>query len=224
MILGAGLNKTGVMNVVASQIVKIAGSSEARIMVIISSTVAVISSFMQNIGAAALFLPATMRIGRQLNIPASKILMPMGFCAITGGCLTLVGSSPLIMLNDLMESWWVNNQAAVDGAGFTPLGLLSVTPLGIALLIGILAYFAIFGRKLLPADVCMIDEDCMDKRLEDIYGDEVGKGYELVVPSYFPAQEVVHGADAPFIKGRQFPVKICPRYAKFIFFSPNGYT
>jgi di/tricarboxylate transporter len=188
MILGAGLNKTGVMNVVASQIVKIAGSSEVRIMVIISSTVAVISSFMQNIGAAALFLPATMRIGRQLNIPASKILMPMGFCAITGGCLTLVGSSPLIMLNDLMESWWVNNQAAVDGAGFTPLGLLSVTPLGIALLIGILAYFAIFGRKLLPADVCMIHEDCMDKRLEDIYGDEVGKGYELVVPSYFPAQ------------------------------------
>ncbi len=188
MILGAGLNKTGVMNVVASQIVKIAGTSEPRIMVIISSTVAVISSFMQNIGAAALFLPATMRIGRQLNIPASKILMPMGFCAITGGCLTLVGSSPLIMLNDLMESWWVNNQAAVNGAGFKPLGLLSVTPLGIALLIGILAYFVLFGRKLLPADVCRIDEDCMDKRLQDIYGDEVGKGYELVVPSYFPAQ------------------------------------
>ena len=188
MILGAGLNKTGVMNVVASYIVKIAGSSEVRIMVIISSTVAIISSFMQNIGAAALFLPATMRIGRQLRIPASKILMPMGFCAITGGCLTLVGSSPLIMLNDLMEGWWSNNQEVVDNVEFTPLGLLSVTPIGIALLVGILVYFVVLGRKLLPADVCLIDEDCMDKRLQEIYGDEVGKGYELVVPAYFPAQ------------------------------------
>ena len=188
MILGAGLNKTGVMNVVASYIVKIAGSSEVRIMVIISSTVAIISSFMQNIGAAALFLPATMRIGRQLRIPASKILMPMGFCAITGGCLTLVGSSPLIMLNDLMEGWWSNNQEVVNNVEFTPLGLLSVTPIGIALLIGILVYFAVLGRKLLPADVCLLDEDCMDKRLQEIYGDEVGKGYELVVPAYFPAQ------------------------------------
>ena len=188
MILGAGLNKTGVMNVVASYIVKIAGSSEVRIMVIISSTVAIISSFMQNIGAAALFLPATMRIGRQLRIPASKILMPMGFCAITGGCLTLVGSSPLIMLNDLMEGWWSNNQEVVNNVEFTPLGLLSVTPIGIALLIGILVYFVVLGRKLLPADVCLLDEDSMDRRLQDIYGDEVGKGYELVVPAYFPSQ------------------------------------
>lgn len=188
MILGAGLNRTGVMNVVASHIVKIAGSSETRIMVIISTTVAVISSFMQNIGAAALFLPATMRIGRQLRIPASKILMPMGFCAITGGCLTLVGSSPLIMLNDLMEGWWSNNQEVVGNIEFTPLGLLSVTPIGIALLVGILVYFVVLGRKLLPVDVCLLDDDCMDKRLQDIYGDEVGQGYELVVPAYFPAQ------------------------------------
>ncbi len=185
MILGAGLNKTGVMNVVASHIIKIAGRSETSIMLIVSSTVAVISSFMQNIGAAALFLPATMRIGRQLNLPASRILMPMGFCAITGGCLTLVGSSPLIMLNDLMESWWVINRAALNNESFTPLGLLSVTPIGIALLAGVLLYFTLFSRKLLPADVCLIDEDCMDKRLLAIYGSEVGQGYELVVPGKF---------------------------------------
>ena len=185
MILGAGLNKTGVMNEVAARIIKIAGGSETRIMTLISMTVAVISSFMQNIGAAALFLPATMRISRQLNISASRILMPMGFCAITGGCLTLVGSSPLIMLNDLMEGWWLYNSAAVEGTPFTPLGLLSVTPIGIALLAGVLVYFIVFGRKLLPADVCSLDEDCMDKRLLEIYGSEVGEGHELYIPSNF---------------------------------------
>jgi len=188
MIIGAGLNKTGVMNVVASQIIKVAGKSETRIMVVVSTTVAVISSFMQNIGAAALFLPATMRISRKLNISASRILMPMGFCAITGGCLTLVGSSPLIMLNDLMGSWWQFNGEAVNNAPFRPLDLLSVTPIGIALVITLLIYFAIFGRHLLPQDVCELDAQCMDKRLQEIYGDEVGQSFELQVPLYFPPQ------------------------------------
>ncbi|PID72555.1 MAG: SLC13 family permease [Desulfobulbus propionicus] len=183
MIIGAGLNKTGVMNTVAAYIIKLAGRSEKRIMIIISSTVAVISSFMQNIGAAALFLPATMKISRELNISAGKILMPMGFAAITGGCLTLVGSSPLIMLNDLMETWWNNNSEAVGQVAFEPLGLVSVTPIGIALLVGVLAYFVFFGKKLLPDATSGLEEDCMDKRLEEIYGQKVGHSFEVFVPN-----------------------------------------
>ncbi len=186
MIIGAGLNKTGVMNMVAAQIIKIVGRSENRIMAVISFTVAVISSFMQNIGAAALFMPATMRISRQLDFSVSRILMPMGFCAIIGGCLTLVGSSPLIMLNDLMEGWWQNNPAAVSNQPFTPFGLLSVTPIGIALLVTAIIYFVLFGKKLLPAEVSNLDEECMDKRLMEIYGEEVGHGYELEVPAFYP--------------------------------------
>jgi di/tricarboxylate transporter len=186
MIIGAGLNKTGVMNLVAAQIIKVAGRSENRIMTVISVTVAVISSFMQNIGAAALFMPATVRISKQLHISVSRILMPMGFCAIIGGCLTLVGSSPLIMLNDLMEGWWKNNPATVGDTAFTPFGLLSVTPIGIALLVTALIYFVIFGKKILPAADCSLDDDNMDKRLHEIYGSEVGQGHELEIPAFYP--------------------------------------
>jgi di/tricarboxylate transporter len=187
MIIGAGLNKTGIMNVVASQIIKLVGRSENRILVVISFTVAVISSFMQNIGAAALFMPATMRISRQLNFSVSKILMPMGFCAIIGGCLTLVGSSPLIMLNDLTEGWWLNNPIAVNNQPFVPFSLFSVTPIGIALLVTALIYFTLFGKRLLPKDVCSLDDDtCMDKRLMEIYGEEVGQSYELAIPAFYP--------------------------------------
>ncbi|MGB3211731.1 MAG: SLC13 family permease [Desulforhopalus sp.] len=189
MIIGAGLNKTGVMNAVAGQIIKIVGRSETRIMAVISFTVAIISSFMQNIGAAALFMPATMRISRQLNFSASRILMPMGFCAIIGGCLTLIGSSPLIMLNDLMEGWWQNNPGVAANQPFTPFSLLAVTPIGIALLLTAIGYFAFFGKKFLPSDVCSLDDDgCMDRRLQDIYGDEVGHSYELAVPAFYPNQ------------------------------------
>ena len=189
MIIGAGLNKTGVMNAVAGQIIKIVGHSENRIMAVISLTVAFISSFMQNIGAAALFMPATMRISRQLNFSVSRILMPMGFCAIIGGCLTLVGSSPLIMLNDLMEGWWQNNPEALAQHPFTPYSLFTVTPIGVALLITAIVYFALFGKKILPAGVCCMDDDgCMDRRLQEIYGDEVGHSYELAVPAFYPSQ------------------------------------
>ena len=102
IIIGAGLDKTGVMNQVAVPIIRIAGKSENKIIALVSATVGLISSMMQNIGAAALFLPATQRISKRLGIPVSRILMPMGFCAIIGGTITLVGASPTILLNDLM--------------------------------------------------------------------------------------------------------------------------
>jgi Na+/H+ antiporter NhaD/arsenite permease-like protein len=60
MIIGAGLDKTGLMSEVAAFILKVAGTTETRIIPVISATFGVISSFMQNVGAAALFLPVVM--------------------------------------------------------------------------------------------------------------------------------------------------------------------
>jgi di/tricarboxylate transporter len=142
IIIGAGLDKTGVMNKVASPIIKLGGRSEKRIMALISGTVAVISSMMQNIGAAALFLPATQRISKRLDIPISRLLMPMGFCAIIGGTMTLVGASPTILLNDLM---------VLGGKKLEPFGLFTQTPIGICLVISAIIYFMILGKFILPA-------------------------------------------------------------------------
>ena len=90
IIMGAGLDKTGVMDQVAGPIIRLAGKSEKKIVILVSATVGLISSMMQNIGAAALFLPATQRISKRLGIPISRILMPMGFCAIIGGTITII--------------------------------------------------------------------------------------------------------------------------------------
>jgi Na+/H+ antiporter NhaD/arsenite permease-like protein len=79
IIIGAGLDKTGVMNKVAGPIIRLAGASEKRIMILISGTVGVISSMMQNIGAAALFLPAALRVSKRVGVVPSRIMMPMGF-------------------------------------------------------------------------------------------------------------------------------------------------
>jgi len=92
MIIGAGLDKTGLMSKVAGYILKLGGAKETRIVPIISGSVGVISSFMQNVGAAALFLPVLSRISVRAELPMSRLLMPMGFCAILGGTITMVGS------------------------------------------------------------------------------------------------------------------------------------
>lgn len=142
IIIGAGLDKTGVMNKVARPILKLAGNSESKIILLIAGTVGVISSMMQNIGAAALFLPAAQRISKRVGVPASRILMPMGFCAIIGGTMTLVGASPTILLNDLM---------VLGGEKLEPFGLFTQTPIGVCLLLSALVYFIVFGKLVLPA-------------------------------------------------------------------------
>jgi di/tricarboxylate transporter len=186
IIIGEGLDKTGVMNIFARHIVTLAGKSEVRILALISGTVAFISSFMQNIGAAALFLPATNRMCRQLNIPISRILIPMGFCAVIGGCLTLVGSSPLILLNDLMESWWSHNHASLGDKPFEAFGLFSVTPIGITLVITAILYFVVFRKFVLPKVECEDNTSCLlTQDLECTYGDELHQTYELIIPDNF---------------------------------------
>lgn len=140
MILGYGVDRTGVMQRVTRPILRLAGGRESRLTALVSATVGGISAFMQNVGAAALFLPALMRISRQSGIPASRLLMPMGFAAILGGTLSMVGSSPLIILNDLMRS-----------GGQETFGLFAVTPIGLALLAAGILYFVLFGKLVLPA-------------------------------------------------------------------------
>ena len=74
--------------------------------------------------------------------------MPMGFCAILGGTLTMVGSSPLILLNDLIEN--ANSSLPPGVQTLQTFDLFDVTPIGIVLLLSGIAYFVIGGRFLLP--------------------------------------------------------------------------
>ena len=139
IIIGAGLDRTGMINKLVAPVLRLAGNSASRIIIAISVTVAVISSFMQNIGAAALFLPAIQRISKMQKIPLSRLLMPVGFSAILGGTITLVGCSPLILLNDLLAPF-----------NLKPFGLFDVTPIGLALVASGITCFVLLGRFILP--------------------------------------------------------------------------
>ncbi len=178
MIIGAGLDRTGIMGQLASKILKIGGSTEGRVILIISSVVGAASSFLQNIGAAALFLPVINRIARRGNLPISRLLMPMGFCAILGGTITMVGSSPLILLNDLIANSIAESGRPGDMYQF---GLFAVAPVGIALLACGVCYFIFLGRFVLPVIKDKPGESGnMLKYFRDVYGIE-GEVYECAV-------------------------------------------
>ena len=168
IIMGRGLDHTGVINRGVRPLLRFAGTSRRRMILLLSGTVAVISSFMQNIGAAALFLPAIQRMSRQTKTPISQLLMPVGFSAIMGGTITLVGSSPLIMLNDLLRPFDIK-----------PFSLFSVTPVGVAIVLSGIVYFIVLGRFVLPREVKTTDQRQPDEVDPLIYYPELVSLFEL---------------------------------------------
>ncbi len=141
MIIGYGIEKTGLMDSLANMIIDKVGTKENRVIAITSATVGVMSSFLQNIGAVALFLPAVKKISSESGISPQRVIMPMGFAGILGGTLTMVASGPLIILNDLLKD-----------AEHDAYGLFEVTPIGVALLLSGVIYFYFLAGKILPGE------------------------------------------------------------------------
>ncbi len=187
MIIGAGLERTGLMTQLAGKILKLSGQVEARVIPIVSGAVGLLSSFMQNVGAAALFLPVVNSISLRTGLPLSRLLMPMGFAAILGGTLTMISSSPLILLNDLLLA---ANQDLGPGERMQPFGLFAVTPIGLALLAAGIAYFMFTGRYLLPGGTDQkAAVSC--QRTQDYWQQIYAVDYQL--------HEVLVGAESPLV-------------------------
>jgi di/tricarboxylate transporter len=139
MILGQGIARTGIMDQFSRTVLEKVGTKKSTVIGIMSISVGILSGLIQNIGAAALFLPGIINISRREKIPASALIMPIGFAAIVGGTLSMVGSGPLILINDLLQN-----------ADLAPYGLFSVTPVGILLLVSGIGFFYFFGKFVLP--------------------------------------------------------------------------
>ncbi len=184
MILGAGLDRTGVMNSAAKLIMKLSNGSEAHLIMTLSAFAGVLSAFMQNPAVAALFLPVASRVSSRTGYPLSHLLMPMGFCIILGGQMSTVGNSPMILLNDLVAS--INRNLPQGAETLQPYPLFSVFPVGLGLFVLGLLYFRFFGKYLLPeADKQSVTPSRTETYFEQLYGSS-GEIFELEVQSGSP--------------------------------------
>ncbi|MFP4597587.1 MAG: SLC13 family permease [Persicimonas sp.] len=159
MVMGRGLFKSGVADKLASFILNVAGKGRRQILSTVSLTVGAMSGLMQNIGAAALFLPVMMEVSKRQKIPVSSLLMPMGFAALIGGTLTMVGTSSLIVLNDLLAH-----------RGLATFDLFTVTPIGAVLLLVGVAYFTLLGPLVFPSELKEIAAVSPGKKRINVWG------------------------------------------------------
>ena len=150
MILGAGLDRTGALNRLASWLLRRAHGMEQRLVLLAQLVAGLNSSIIQNTSATALYLPVVSRLTARTGISLSRLLMPVSAAIIMGGSLTMVGNSPLILLNDLLVS--ANANMPSGAASLQPLKMFAPLPIGLVLLAASLLYFHFFGRKLLPED------------------------------------------------------------------------
>jgi len=137
--LSAGLTQTGVANAIGRQVLKFAGTGEIRIVAIIMITSGVLSSFMANIGVAALLLPVVMDVARRTERPPSRLLMPLAFGTLLGGLTTLIGTPPNLLVSE-----------ALRASGATPFELFDFVPVGGVVMLTGTVFIALVGRRWLP--------------------------------------------------------------------------
>jgi di/tricarboxylate transporter len=150
MIMGAGLDRTGVLNKAAAFILRLSGGLERRLQFLSNAMVGSLSAIIQSQALAALFLPIASRVSARTGVPLGRLLLPMAFCILAGTNMTMVSNSPLILLNDLIAS--ANRNLPPGAQTIAPFSLFAIAPVGIPLLLVGLAYFALFTRRLLPLD------------------------------------------------------------------------
>ncbi|MFT4257182.1 MAG: SLC13 family permease [Pseudoxanthomonas sp.] len=183
-VLGAGLDRTGALNRLAAWLLRRGHGIEQRLLLLTSAVAALNSSFMQNPSVMALFMPVAARLSARTTLSLQRLLLPIAAAIVMGGALTMVGNSPLILLNDLLQS--ANNNLPSGMATLEPLGMFAPLPIGIALVLASLLYFRFRGDRLLHEDAAAkVAPTRVENYFADTYGLH-GDVYELTVGAESP--------------------------------------
>lgn len=137
--LSAAFVKTGIADVIGDKVEALIGAREVLLITAVVLVAGLLSSFMNNVAATAVLLPAVASIARRTGVSPSRLFMPLSFGAVLGGTVTVVGTPPNILANDLMAQ-----------RGVMPFGLFDFAPVGLLLLAAGILYLVLVGRRLLP--------------------------------------------------------------------------
>jgi di/tricarboxylate transporter len=138
-ILAEGLRRSGVAEQVGNLLLRVAGTQEHRLVVVVMAAGAFLSLFMNNIAAASVLLPAVSTATRKANVNPSRLLMPLAFGTILGGMATLLTTTNIVV------------SGLLRGEGLPGYGLLDFAPLGLPIVAAGVAYMVLWGRRYLPA-------------------------------------------------------------------------
>ena len=139
-IITHGLEKSGVTGWIAHQLLRLGSNQERRQIALFAGTSAFLSLFMNNLAAGALVLPSAMEVSRQSGIRPSKLLIPVAYGSLLGGCATYFTTANIIM-SDLLP---------IANPPLAPLHILDFTATGGLIAVAGILYFWLLGSRLLP--------------------------------------------------------------------------
>lgn len=127
-VVGGAIFQTGLAKKISGQLLKMAGSNENRLFLLVILCTAAIGAFVSNTGTVALMMPIVVSLAASANMNASRLLMPLAFASSMGGMMTLIGTPPNLVI-----------QEALTNAGYKPLSFFSFLPVGlVCVAVGIL--------------------------------------------------------------------------------------
>jgi di/tricarboxylate transporter len=139
LILSRGLQNSGAVDVLTRTLLP----GNAGRLVTLSALMglgALLSGFMNNVGAMALLMPVAITAAQRLGLPPGQVLMPLAFGTILGGMTTLIGTPPNLIVSGFRAQ-----------AGIGSFTMFDFTPVGLAVAVGGVAFVALIGWRLVPA-------------------------------------------------------------------------
>ena len=145
-IISRSLVKTGFLEVLADTIYRSTGNHKWLAISVFLITVSIISGFINNTAAVAIFIPLAIDLSQRFHISPTKILIPLSYAAIFGGTLTLIGTSTNLVVSSVMETTVMPN-----GDMLQPFSMFEFTKLGLIFLAVGTIYNLILARWVLPS-------------------------------------------------------------------------
>lgn len=156
-VMNGALFHTGLSERMGNWIKQLAGRSVQRAIGVVMPAVALLSAFTHHVTITGLMLPPLLKLSRETEIPASKLLIPMSFAASLGTAITIIGAPAFLIADGLLRQ-----------AGQSGLGIFSIAPIGLTISLVGTIFFLLVGRFLLPSHGG--DQDSSDHfRMEGYY-------------------------------------------------------
>jgi di/tricarboxylate transporter len=177
LVVGEMLDRTGVARAVGDWILKKGGSNETHLLILIMAGAGLLGSVMSSTAVVAIFIPIVLRIAAETKLNSSRMLMPMSYAALISGMLTLIATTPNIVVHEELKV-----------SGFDGFGFFSFAPVGLAVLVVAIVYMLFIGRRLLPGESTTTAATRRDRSLFELWKDyDIGES---------PAQLSI-GSDSP---------------------------
>lgn len=122
-VVGGAVFQTGLAKMISSRILKLAGTSETKLFLLVVLVTAAIGAFVSNTGTVALMLPIVVSLAASADMAAGRLLMPLAFASSMGGMMTLIGTPPNLVIEETLVA-----------AGYEKLSFFSFLPVGLVCL------------------------------------------------------------------------------------------